>query len=245
MSEEPRPATDAAEVIPAEADTQVAEPAPEPTRRWVSPFWVAVALLALLALLTAGWLGWQLVGTNLIAKGQLADELTALRSQWDQAAADAEASPAGKPEPGKAAWILRIPALGDDWEWPIVAGVAEQDLQHGVGWYPETALPGQVGNFAVAGHRIGHGEPFRRMLELQRGDQIIVETRAARYIYELTLAPAELTVQETDGWVLEPVPGAPGQPPGKALLTLTTAEDLIATPDRSVAFGELVRAEPK
>ncbi len=243
MSEEPKPAADAVEVVPAETDTQPAEPAPDSSRRWISPLWLLVALLGLLALLAGAWLGWQFIGTNLAAQERAVAEIEALRTQWDQGAAGGEAGQ--RPSPGEVVWLLQIPALGDSYEWPIMAGVSEQELQRGVGWYPETALPGQPGNFALAGHRVANGEPFRQLLELQRGDQIIIETRDARYVYELTVAASELTVQEGDGWVLDAVPGAPGQPPSKALLTLTTAEDLIATPDRSVAFGELVRTEPK
>ena len=43
------------------------------------------------------------------------------------------------------------------------------DLARGVGHYPETARPGQVGNFAVAGHRATNGEPFAALDQVHSG----------------------------------------------------------------------------
>ena len=134
-----------------------------------------------------------------------------------------------------------IPAL--DGEWPVIAAVEGDELARGVGWYPGSALPGQVGNFAVAGHRIGNGEPFRRLLELRAGDEVVVETAAATFTYTIVSAPGDLTVQADDSWVLDPVPGHPDEVPAQALLTLTTAEDLVTTPDRAVGFGTLTKTE--
>ena len=41
------------------------------------------------------------------------------------------------------------------------------------------------GNFAVAGHRNTHGEPFRYINKLKPGDPIVVETQDAYYTYEM------------------------------------------------------------
>ena len=129
--------------------------------------------------------------------------------------------------------------------WPVVAGIEVEDLKKGVGWYPTTAQPGQVGNFALAGHRVTNGEPFRRMLELRVGDEVVIETRDFVFTYELNSAPGQLTVQDTETWVLDPVPGHDDVQPTEELLTLTTCEDLFHSPDRSVAFGKLVTTEAK
>ena len=64
------------------------------------------------------------------------------------------------PSNGEPFAILRIPRLGDNFQVPIVEGVSLADLAEGVGHYPDTALPGEVGNFSVAGHRATNGEPF-------------------------------------------------------------------------------------
>ena len=59
---------------------------------------------------------------------------------------------------------LYIPKL--DKEWVVVNGVRPQDIRYAPGHYPDTALPGKVGNFSVAGHRIR--KIFWRLDELQR-----------------------------------------------------------------------------
>ena len=120
---------------------------------------------------------------------------------------------AKKPETGTAITLLRIPKFGPDWEKPVVEGVGKDELSRGIGHYPQTALPGEPGNFAIAGHRVTHGSPFRKLLELTKGDQVIVETADAVYTYELDGSPKDLTVKPADTWVLDPVPGKPGRPP--------------------------------
>ena len=70
---------------------------------------------------------------------------------------------------GEAFALLRIPRLGEDYRVPIVEGVSLEDLAAGVGHYPDTALPGEVGNFSVAGHRATNGEPFAYLDQLRNG----------------------------------------------------------------------------
>ena len=72
-----------------------------------------------------------------------------------------------------------------------------------------------------------------------RGDEIIVETRETIYTYVLDESPKQLTVRDTDTWVIDPVPGKPDTKPTDALITLTTCQDLFRSPDRSIGFGRL------
>ena len=214
-------------------------------RRGVSPLLVFAAVLLVGVLVGGGFIAWRVWGTTAIARQAADREAAELRAAW-AAAAPPSSSPSDPPvvDPpahGRAAWLLRIPALGG--EWPVIAGVEDDELARGVGWYPGSALPGQVGNFAVAGHRIGNGEPFRRLLELKAGDEVVVETAVATFTYTIVSAPGDLTVQADDSWVLDPVPGHPDEVPTQALLTLTTAEDLATTPDRAVGFGTLTKTE--
>ncbi len=123
---------------------------------------------------------------------------------------------------------------------PIIVGTSDYALGRGVGWYESTQLPGQVGNFALAGHRITHGEPFARLLELKVGDKVIVTTKTTVFTYEIDKPPSQLTVKDVDTWVLDPVPGKTNVKPTQALITLTTCQDLFHSPDRSVGFGHLV-----
>lgn len=221
------------------------------TRRPISPLTVLGVLLLVAGLACLGWVGWQYFGTNIVSKQEAGKEISTLEQSWGQPSGTAEDEETSTddamsiPDPGSAQWLVRIPAFGSDWEWPVVAGIDVEDLKKGVGWYPTTSQPGEVGNFALAGHRITNGEPFRRMLELNVGDTVIIETRDATLTYELTSAPSQLTVQDTETWVLDPVPGHEDVAPSESLITLTTCEDLFHSPDRSVAFGKLVSTETK
>jgi sortase A len=188
-----------------------------------------------------GWVGWQYFGTGITSNNAMDDLRRDLHDDWRPAAQKPPAEAAA----GKPIGLLRIPKFGKDWEKPVVEGVGKDDLTRGIGHYPQTQLPGEPGNFAVAGHRVTHGSPFRKLLELGKGDQVIVETATAVYTYELDGSPRDLTVKPADNWVLEPVPGKPRQTPAGSIITLTTCQDLFHSPDRSVAFGHLVKADKK
>lgn len=194
-------------------------------------------LLLVAGLVFVGMFAWEFYGTTYVSKKAAADGISQLRATWDAAG---EPDPAATPGAGEEQWLIRIPALGPDYEWPIVAGIEPEDLARGVGWFPTSAQPGEIGNFALAGHRVTNGEPFRHLLELNPGDEVIIETRDAIHTYEITQSPQNLTVQDTESWVLYPVPGEVGTAPTEALLTLTTCQDLFHSPDRSVGFGVLV-----
>lgn len=219
-------------------------------KRGTSPFLVLLSILLALALGVGGFIAWQIWGTTALARDAAAQEISQLRASWDGPIPDElrqedpEAPPiVGEPSMHAANWLVRIPSLGS--EWPIIAGVDETDLSRGVGWYPGSARPGQLGNFALAGNCLTNGEPFRRLLELRQGDEVVVETRTAVFTYEIVSAPAELTVGSADSWVLDPVPGHDDVVPHQALITLTTCEDLFPTQDRAVGFGALTATEKK
>jgi sortase A len=195
-------------------------------------------VLLLAGLGSLGWAGWQYFGTALTSNRRMDQAETRLRDQWKAPAKTT--TTAGTP-----LVLLRIPKFGKDWQKPVIEGVGKNDLTRGIGHYPRTQLPGEPGNFAVAGHRVTHGSPFGKLLDLRKGDQVIVETADAIYTYELDASPRDLTVKPTDTWVLEPVPGKPRETPTKSVITLTTCQDLFHSPDRSVAFGQLVRVDKK
>ena len=207
--------------------------------------------IAGVALLLAGvacldWVAYQYVGTNLIAKYAFQSEADRLRATWSEAqTTDPLGTQQPAVRPGDAIGLLRIPALGASYEVPIRDGTKLTVLAKGIGHYSSTAQPGQIGNFALAGYRVTHGQPFARLLELDSGDEIIVETRDAVYTYVLDEPPRQLTVKDTDTWVIEPVPGRPQRKPTQPLITLTTCPDLFDSSKRSVGFGHLVRTEPK
>ena len=224
-------------------------------RRRPGPRTVVGVVLLAVGLVCLGWLGYAYVGSDVVAQRAYDREAGGLRTQWASASpvpvppvgsspASAAGSPA-RPVPGAAVALLRVPRFGASYEVPVVAGTALPDLARGVGHYDGTAGPGEVGNFAVAGHRVTHGQPFARLLELRAGDQVVVETRQAVLTYVMDTSPADLTVKDTAGWVLDPVPDSPGATPTRALITLTTCQDLFHSPDRSVGFGHLASTRTK
>jgi sortase A len=87
------------------------------------------------------------------------------------------------PEPGEPIGRIVIPDIGSDFY--IVEGVDLRWLQDGPGHFPETPLPGQPGNAAIAGHRVTWQAPFNRIDELQPGAPITVETLQGTFNYEV------------------------------------------------------------
>jgi sortase A len=80
---------------------------------------------------------------------------------------------------------LHIPAFGPDYVFSLIEGTNDQDLDIGPGHYKGTALPGQPGNFAVAGHRVGKGAPFNDLDLLQSCDAVVVETQTDWFVYRV------------------------------------------------------------
>ena len=111
-------------------------------------------------------------------------------------------APPVEPVPeGEPAARIRIPKIGVD--KIVVEGVSVADLKKGPGHYPETPLPGQEGNAAIAGHRTTYGAPFNRIDELVAGDEILVETVQGEFRYVVTeqqiVSPSQVEVLDDKG----------------------------------------------
>lgn len=167
-----------------------------------------------------------------------------LAEQWRQPAPPpASPSPVVESVPlGDAVAVIRAPRLGEHWHWVIDEGVDEGELAKGPGHYPGTALPGQVGNFVVSGHRTTHGAPFYSVDSLQAGDAVVIETRDTWYVYRVS---REIIVDPGDIGVTYPVPERPGQPPTGRLVTLTTCNPRYSASQRLIVQGELAASQPK
>ncbi|TDD12715.1 class E sortase [Nonomuraea deserti] len=144
--------------------------------------------------------------------------------------------------PGQALAVLRIPRLGHDYEYAIVEGVGSTHLKRGPGHYPDSAMPGQTGNFVLSGHRTTYAAPFNEIDELERDDEIVVEAREARYTYRVT---SQDIVRPDEVDVLAPVPGKPGIRPVRAFITLTTCHPEYSAAERLIVYGVLKETEPR
>ncbi|MEL5958742.1 class E sortase [Streptomyces sp. CLV115] len=139
--------------------------------------------------------------------------------------------------------VIRIPRLG--LVAPVAQGIGKSGvLDKGyVGHYPRTAQPGRPGNFALAGHRNTHGEPFRHINRLRRGDRIDVETRDAVYTYTVDRTLARTSPR--DGGVIAAVPRSNVKPytgytEAGSYVTLTTCTPEFTSRYRLVVWGKLV-----
>ena len=79
--------------------------------------------------------------------------------------------------------MLSIPRLHFD--GAAHQGIAAPVLALGPGHYPSTALPGQPGTTAFAGHRVTHTHPFLHINDLRNGDVITVTTQWGRFRYRV------------------------------------------------------------
>ncbi|WP_030347720.1 class E sortase [Streptomyces sp. NRRL S-1022] len=157
-------------------------------------------------------------------------------------------TPVTAPRRSQAYAVLTIPRL--HLRVPVAEGVGRADvLDKGyVGHYRGTQQPGQSGNFALAGHRNTHGEPFRYLPRLRRGDAVEVETRTATYTYAVDrILPRTSAL---DSGVVRPVPRSLVRPgygyhePGH-YLTLTTCTPEFTSRYRLVVWARLVSVRPR
>ena len=210
--------------------------------------WVGVGMVAA-GVGMLGYVGWQFWGTNWVSHRQQDEVTDALQSDWSKGGTKQQ--PKHVPE-GKASALVRIPRFGSTYVVPVLEGVAPDVLARGFGHFTKSSDPGQVGNYALAAHRVTHGEPLRRMPELRPGDSVIVETVDATYSYRLDTDPDKLVIPFTGVWVLDALPRnptaggpQPAQRAGQKLITLTTCSEIFHTDDRMIAFGHLVRTVAK
>jgi sortase A len=164
---------------------------------------------------------------------------------------------------------LYVPAFGPDFVFTVLEGTDAGTLAAGPGHYMGTALPGQVGNFAVAGHRVGKGSPFNSLDQLSSCDAIVVETADHWYVYRVLPLQGEVTswatgkgmrpqcrgVEPLPGRyadvvgktvvlpsqvdVIAPVPGHPGRAGSERLITLTTCHPQFSASQRLIVHGVL------
>jgi sortase A len=136
-----------------------------------------------------------------------------------------------RPLPGDALGEIRIPAVGIS-EY-FIEGTDLDDLRKGPGHYPDTALPGDRGTVAIAGHRTTYGAPFRDLDKVKRGDEIELDLPYGTFTYRVQKTQI---VAPTDVWVTENV--------GYNRLVLSACHPLYSAAERIIVFARQVGRGP-
>lgn len=166
------------------------------------------------------FVAYQLLGTNLVTNNEQKALAAELQTQWTSNVVEET------PNLGEGVALIKIPTIGVD--RVVVEGVGVPDLKKGPGHYPGTAMPGQIGNTVISGHRTTYGAPFNRLDELKVGDEIIVydQTGPFKYIVSETKVVSPTAVEVLD-------------PSSDARLTLTTCHPKFSARQRLIIVAQL------
>jgi sortase A len=182
-----------------------------------------VAILLGCVLVASGiWFGFLSSYLKAGSNSEKAKELFATPSQLPVAKTAATPNPLvnGAPEYGGNFAVMRIPSLGPDWVRTISQGTSLEVLDGlGIGHYNGTQLPGEPGNFAVAGHSGNKWTPFAKYQEIETGDLIQIETFDTNFTYEVI---ETVTVNDTDMKTVYENPSIKSDADGQSWLTITT-----------------------
>ena len=192
--------------------------------RWAGELLITFGVIVMLFAAYEVW------GTTAIVEAHQQDLDKQLTQAWTTAG-DEQAMP------GSALARLYIPVLG--MHWVVVEGVQLSQIQYAPGHYPGTAMPGQIGNFSVAGHRIP--SIFWNLQEVTKGQPIIVQTKDYWYVYTVT---EQEVVDPYAIRVVAPTPDDLNAAPSRAMLTLTTCNPKWADYQRLVVHAELTSTTP-
>jgi sortase A len=248
-------------VTPSDAAAVAERPHARATRRNSPRGKVTVIGVLGEVLITAGvlvflFIGWQLWWNDMVMAQSQTSAATDISKSWIEharvAPGPAAPQPADYGEPAVAAApqenepfaVLYVPRYGDDYHRTIAEGTGHDVLNSmklGIGHYPGTQMPGEVGNFAVAAHRSAYGGGMHLINEFQLGDAIYVQTADGYYTYRFR----DLEYVEPSAVrVLAPVPGHPGAAPTDRIITLTSCNPLLSTAERIIAYGVFESWQP-
>jgi len=221
-------------------------PTGAPSRR--RAFVAVGTLFVVVAVLCGGWLGWQMLGTNVVAQRAQSEEVAHTVRTWEHAETAATTTIRRAPPPAATSSepaVVRIPRFGKSYAVPVHPGVGDEVLARGYGHFDSAVAPGAKGNYALAAHRVTHGEPLRQVMDLRPGDKVTISTRHWTFVYRLDTDPRQLRVTRYGVWVVDYHPVNPNRdgvnpPDDVRLLTLVTCAELFHTDDRTVVFGHLV-----
>lgn len=166
------------------------------------------------------FVAYQLLGTNLVTNNEQRALAAELQTQWTSNVVEET------PSLGDGVALIKIPTIGVD--RVVVEGVGVTDLKKGPGHYPGTAMPGQLGNTVISGHRTTYGAPFNRLDELRVGDEILVYDQSGPFKY---IVSENKIVSPTAVEVLDPS--------SDARLTLTTCHPKFSARERLIIVATL------
>ncbi|MEU1227424.1 class E sortase [Streptomyces sp. NPDC005828] len=196
---------------------------------------------ALVVLFVAYLLYW----TGVQADSASAAQIDTLQREWADTPVTAAPAPARVPAPyvtGKGIAVMYVPRLGRDWKWPVLEGTGPDVLKQGLGHYARTAPLGGTGNFAVAGHRRTHGDPFKDFPRLRPGDAVVLTDGTTWFTYRIDRGPYRTVPADTA--VVDPVPRKSGfDGPGR-YLTLTTCDPEWGSSHRLIVWAHLDATRP-
>lgn len=122
---------------------------------------------------------------------------------------------------------ISIPKIGVD--SVMYEGIRLSTLDYGPGHWPGSALPGQIGNVVVAGHRTSKHKVFRHLDDLVPGDEIVFTDANGQHVYAVT--GVEIVGPEAI-WIVDPTE--------TPTVTLFACHPPGSTRERIVVRGELV-----
>lgn len=229
------------------------EAAPRRSRRArLSPLTVFGELLIVAGLAVFGYIVWQPWHTAVVVTGQQLELTTKHSQQWDAQATepyDGEVPVREAPTAqGDVFGTLHVPAFGTTFANFIGEGVDPWKTLNlpevGIGRYSEGAMPGGVGNFAVAAHRSGgYTTPFKEVMNLRVGDPLFVETADGWYTYRFRSLEF---VWPNEGAVLNPFPRSDTAEPTDRIMTLTTCHPKNwGTDERAIAYSVFESFQPR
>lgn len=201
--------------------------------------------------ITAGTLivlfvGYVLFWTGVRAESAMNDQIDRLHTEWTggsgRARPVARAEPPKPYGPGEPFAIMYVPRLGATWHKPVLEGTGTGTLKKGLGHYTGTARLGETGNFAVAGHRRTHGDPFKDFPRLRPGDAVVLTDGTTWYTYRIDEGPYRTV--PTDVAVIDPVPREPGYARPGRYLTLTTCDPEWGHSHRLIVWAHLDATQP-
>ncbi|WP_336660121.1 class E sortase [Leucobacter sp. USHLN153] len=222
-------------------------------RARLSVLTVVGELLLTVGLIVFGYMVWQPWHTAVGVTAKQ-EELSAEDSAaWDEQAPedapwDGVVPVVDKPADFEVFAVLRVPSFGTTYanrvaektDWETVLNLDDK----GIGHYETTQMPGEPGNFALAGHRSGPLiNAFREVMNLRVGDPLFLETPEGWYTYRFRSIEYVLP-DETD--VLRPFPRLDGSIGEDQILTLTTCHPKLAGSDeRAIAYSVFEGYQPR